>query len=160
MRIAFDIDGTLTPLGKGQFRASPLPLPMRLFFREPLREGAVALMRELQADGHDLWIYTSSLRSKPYLHLWLLCAGVRLGGIVNGPAHADALRGRPVSPSKFPPAFGIDLLVDDSAGVEVEGGKHGFRVVVIDPEDVHWASKVKAACQAPDSSPWPKSPCG
>jgi len=69
MRIAFDIDGTLTPLGQGQFRSSSLPLPMRLVFRKPLREGAVALMRELQAEGHDVWIYTSSLRSKRYLYL-------------------------------------------------------------------------------------------
>lgn len=147
MRIAFDIDGTLTPLGKGQFPSSMLPLPLRLFFREPLREGAVALMRELQADGHDLWIYTSSLRSKRYLYLWLLCAGVRLGGVVNGTAHADALRGRPSRPSKFPPAFGIDLLVDDSAGVEAEGDRHGFRVVTIDPGDPHWTTKVRAACR-------------
>jgi len=42
---------------------------MRLVFRKPLREGAVALMRELQAEGHDVWIYTSSLRSKRYLYL-------------------------------------------------------------------------------------------
>lgn len=159
MRIAFDIDGTLTPLGKGQFRASPLPLPMRLFFREPLRDGTVALMRELQADGHDVWIYTSSLRSERYLYLWLLCAGIRLRGVVNGTAHANALRGRSISPSKFPPAFGIDLLVDDSAGVEVEGDRHGFRVVIIDPADLHWADKVKAACRvSPESSPQPMSP--
>ncbi|KRB11444.1 hypothetical protein ASD86_03250 [Lysobacter sp. Root690] len=147
MRIAFDIDGTLTPLGRGQFRSSSLPLPMRLVFREPLREGAVALMRELQADGHEVWIYTSSLRSKRYLYLWLLCAGIRLGGVVNATAHANALRGRPVGPSKYPPAFGIDLLVDDCAGVEAEGDRHGFRVVTVDPGDRYWASKVKAACR-------------
>lgn len=147
MRIAFDIDGTLTPLGKGQFRSSSLPFPMRLIFREPLREGAVALMRDLQADGHDLWIYTSSLRSKRYLYLWLLWAGVRLGGVVNATVHASALRGRAIGPSKFPPAFGIDLLVDDCAGVEAEGDRHGFRVVTVDPGDRYWASKVKAACR-------------
>ncbi len=159
MRIAFDIDGTLTPLGNGQFRSASLAFPTRLLFREPLREGTVALMRELQADGHDLWIYTSSLRSKRYLYLWLLCAGIRLGGVVNGTVHANALRGRAISPSKYPPAFGIDLLVDDSAGVEAEGDRLGFRVVTIDPDDVHWASKVKAACQVPvESSPRPESP--
>lgn len=111
---------------------------MRLVFREPLRE--------LQTDGHEVWIYTSSLRSKRYLYLWLLCAGIRLGGVVNAIAHANALRGRPVGQSKYPPAFGIDLLVDDSAGVEAEGDRHGFRVVTIDPGDQYWTSKVKAAC--------------
>ncbi|ROU06171.1 hypothetical protein [Lysobacter enzymogenes] len=148
MRIAFDIDGTLTPLGAGQFPAAPLPFPLRLLWREPLREGAAALMRELQADGHEVWVYTSSLRSPAYLRLWLRCAGVRLAGVVNGDAHAQALRGRAVAPSKFPPAFGIDVLVDDAAGVAMEGEAHGFQVVLLDPADRAWADKVRAACRA------------
>ncbi|WP_057916484.1 hypothetical protein [Lysobacter antibioticus] len=149
MRIAFDMDGTLTPLGKAQFPSAVLRFPMNLFFREPLREGAIELMRELQADGHELWIYTSSLRSKAYLHLWLFFAGIRLGGVVNGVSHSSALRGKPLAPSKFPPAFGIDLLVDDSEGVMLEGEMHGFCVLVVDSGDPHWACKVKAACQVP-----------
>jgi len=146
MRIAFDIDGTLTRLGAGQFPAAPLPFPLRLLWREPLREGAPALMRELQADGHEVWVYTSSLRSPAYLRLWLRCAGIRLAGVVNGDAHAQALRGRAVAPSKFPPAFGIDVLVDDSAGVAMEGEAHGFRVVLVAPQDRDWVLRVKAAC--------------
>lgn len=148
MRIAFDIDGTLTPLGAGQFPAAALPFPLRLLWREPLREGAAALMRELQADGHEVWVYTSSLRSPAYLRLWLRCAGIRLAGVVNGDAHAQALRGRVVAPSKFPPAFGIDVLVDDAAGVAMEGQTHGFRVVLVAPADRAWADKVRAACRA------------
>lgn len=147
MRIAFDIDGTLTPLGAGQFPAAPLPFPLRLLWREPLREGAAALMRELQADGHEVWVYTSSLRSPAYLRLWLRCAGIRLAGVVNGDAHAQALRGRAVAPSKFPPAFGIDVLVDDSAGVAMEGEAHGFRVVLVEAGDRAWADTVRAACR-------------
>ena len=145
MRIAFDIDGTLTPLGRGQFSSVHLPFPMRMVFREPLREGAIQLMRGLHADGHDLWIYTSSLRSKSYIHLWFLLFGIRLGGAINGDTHSRALRDRAVKPSKFPPAFGIDLLIDDSAGVETEGKMHGFTVLVVDPGDVDWACRVRAA---------------
>ena len=147
MRIAFDIDGILTPLGRGQFSSVHLPFPMRMVFREPLREGATQLMRELHADGHDLWIYTSSLRSKSYIHLWFLLFGIRLGGAINGDMHSRALRDRAVKPSKFPPAFGIDLLIDDSAGVEIEGEMHGFTVLVVDPGDVDWACKVRAAAR-------------
>ena len=147
MRIAFDIDGTLTPLGSGQFSSVHLPFPMRVVFREPLREGAIQLMRELRSDGHDLWIYTSSLRSKSYIHLWFLLFGVRLGGAINGDTHSSAVHGRAIKPSKFPPAFGIDLLIDDSVGVEIEGKIHGFTVLVVDPGDVDWASKVRAAAR-------------
>jgi hypothetical protein len=45
-------------------------------------------------------------------------------------------------PSKFPPAFGIDLHVDDSEGVRMEGQEYGFRVVQVDPHDIFWMHKV------------------
>jgi len=55
------------------------------------------------------------------------------------------------------PPFGIDLFVDDSDGVMLEGEMHGFGVIVVDPGDPCWASKVKAACRvSPDGSGKPK----
>ena len=45
-------------------------------------------------------------------------------------------------PSKYPPAFGIDLHIDDSEGVLEEGREHGFRVVVVTPNDERWTEKV------------------
>ena len=45
-------------------------------------------------------------------------------------------------PSKYPPAFGIDFHVDDSEGVKIEGEEHGFRVVIVRPDDEHWARVV------------------
>src|SRR6266540_1663491 len=47
--------------------------------------------------------------------------------------------------SKYPPAFGIDLLVDDSEGVWLEGQQFRFNVVHVLPSDVAWAEKVLAA---------------
>jgi hypothetical protein len=145
MRIAFDLDGTLIPIGARQFNAVAMPFPLNWFFREPLRHGALALMRGLRADGHEVWVYTSSLRSRFYLWLWFLSVGVRLTGVINEDLHSVAMRSYSVKPSKFPPAFGIDLLVDDSAGVELEGKQHGFCVLRVTPEDSDWASKVREA---------------
>jgi hypothetical protein len=48
-------------------------------------------------------------------------------------------------PSKYPPAFGIDLHVDDSEGVAEEGRRHRFAVVVVSPRDPDWAARVLAA---------------
>jgi hypothetical protein len=45
-------------------------------------------------------------------------------------------------PSKFPPAFGIDLHIDDSAGVAMEGADHRFPVLVIAPQDSGWVERV------------------
>ena len=47
--------------------------------------------------------------------------------------------------TKHPPSFGIDLLIDDSEGVRIEGERHDFRVLVVAPEDVQWTEKVKEA---------------
>jgi hypothetical protein len=51
-------------------------------------------------------------------------------------------------PSKYPPAFGIDLHVDDSEGVGLEGQRYGFAVVVVSPEDPDWAARVLEAVDA------------
>jgi hypothetical protein len=40
---------------------------------------------------------------------------------------------------------GIDVLVDDSSGVALEGEKHGFRVITIAPFEDHWVDIVRDA---------------
>jgi hypothetical protein len=143
MRIAFDLDGTIVPSSVGQFPASPSRWPWRTFFREPLRDETITLMRELRGQGHEVWIYTSSLRPSIYIRLWFLSCRVRLSGVVNAETQLAVALPRGQSASKFPPAFGIDLLVDDSMGVESEGRQYGFAVVRVDPGDRRWANKVR-----------------
>ena len=43
---------------------------------------------------------------------------------------------------RYQPIFGIDLHVDNSEGVRMEGDEHGFRVLVVRPDDTQWAQKV------------------
>src|SRR5262249_51504585 len=118
------------------------------FFRrricEPLREGTRSLVNELRRRGCSIWIYTSSGRTPFQIRLWLLFHGLRVDGIVNDERHRRELSGRRFSrlPSKYPPAFEIDLHVDDSEGVRMEGDEHGFRVVIVNPEDLHWSRKI------------------
>lgn len=52
------------------------------------------------------------------------------------------------APSKYPPAFEIDLHIDDSEGVRKEGDIHGFKVLVVNPDDEHWVEKVLVAVAA------------
>ena len=68
-------------------------------------------------------------------------------GVVNSDIHRRSGKSRFLNrlPSKFPPSFGIDLHVDDSEGVKMEGDEHGFRVLCIDPYDTHWAEKLLCA---------------
>ena len=51
------------------------------------------------------------------------------------------------TPSKNPRLFGIDLHLDDSEGVAEEGREWGFDVLVLDPADLDWTPKVRAAVE-------------
>lgn len=145
IRISFDIDDTLACHHSHDVaEKNGLPDLIHRWLGEPLRVGTRALIRELRRRGCSIWIYTSSGRSPFYIRRWLLLHGIHVDGVVNNDRHRHGLaaHGFSNSPSKFPPAFGIDLHVDDSEGVQMEGMAHGFRVVVVRPDDVHWAQRV------------------
>lgn len=145
MRVSFDIDDTLVcQPDHADAEKCVVPAAIQRWLGEPLRFGTRSLVRELRHRGCGIWIYTSSGRSPFYIRRWLLMHGIRVDGVVNGERHRHGLvtHGFLHSPSKFPPAFGIDLHVDDSDGVRMEGDAHGFRVVVVRPDDPHWTRHV------------------
>lgn len=141
MRISFDIDDTLI-CGLSVPTELHVPRWLRWRYPERLRRGTRALMAALVRRQCRIWIYTSSCRRPRYLKAWFASFGIPIAGVVNLERHQQTvgLRG----PSKFPPAFGIDLHVDDSPGVAMEGESHGFAVLVVSPDDPDWADKVLA----------------
>lgn len=76
--------------------------------------------------------------------MWLRLYGLYVDGIVNDAVHRRRVRSGDLSrlPSKWPPAFGIDLHIDDSEGVALEGRQLGFKVLVIRPDDANWVQSV------------------
>src|SRR5262245_10658668 len=143
MRIAFDLDGMLIPAPGSPMAVEPLGLLPRLVSGEKLRAGAPRLLAALHRGGHEIWLYTTSHRSPARLRAWFAAFGVRLTGVINQARH-DAIVPRAL-PSKYPPAFGIDLLVDDAEGVALEGRRHGFTVLHIVEHDAAWCSHVELA---------------
>lgn len=143
MRVSFDLDDTLICIDPAVPRE-----PMRfrwilgLFFREPLRSRTRELIKELKGRGCRVNIYTTSYRSPRMVRLWLLAYGITVDRVITQAEH-DALRGD--YPSKYPPAFGFDLHIDNERGVGMEGAQHGYAVVVVAPEDADWTRKVLAA---------------
>lgn len=146
MRVSFDIDDTLVP-GAGLPAEWLVPWPLRGLFPEPMRPGSRQLLRTLVSLGHQVWVYTTSYRPRWYIHVWFRALGVPLGGVVNQFVH-ERVVGRQ-GPSKRPSAFGIDLHVDDSDGVRMEGERHGFTVLVVPPDDDGWADRVLKAVGGP-----------
>jgi hypothetical protein len=140
MRIAFDLDNTLI---RDQHPFPLEPESNKWFFKllgfEPLRKNTIELMNMLQQSGNEIWIYTASLRDLVYLRLLFRWHGITLNGIVNRAIHQQQVQ---IICRKYPPAFGIDLLIDDERGVEVESKKHNFNMIRIMPEDNNWHLKV------------------
>ena len=75
--------------------------------------------------------------------------GIRITRVVNGAEHAKYF-GRGSLPTKRPHAFGIDLHVDDSAGVALEGERYGFGVCVVERSASDWVERVLAAVDGAD----------
>ncbi|WP_022822494.1 hypothetical protein [Hymenobacter norwichensis] len=145
MRIAFDLDNTLIRCGYD----FPLEKPARsmwakLLGGEPLRRGVVVVAEYCRQREWEVWVYTTSYRSHWYIRKLFWLHGIKLGGVVNQQRHD-----REVTPrcTKHPPTFGIDLLIDDSEGVRLEGEKFNFKTVVIQPQNTEWALKVIATLQ-------------
>jgi hypothetical protein len=151
VRISFDLDDTLVPCGRPMATVAPASIK-RALCSEPLRAGAPKLLRELVAAGHEVGVYTSSDRARARVRLDFWTYGVALGHVVNKTVHdrwwrsLDRRRRAELAPCvKFPPAFGIDLLVDDSEAIALRGRVLGFEVVVVDPGDPDWRAKVLQA---------------
>jgi hypothetical protein len=142
-RIAFDLDDTLLRCDV-DFPLEPAARPWLgwLWGTPPLRLGTRQLFATLQRAGWRPWVYTSSGRSPLDIHLTLLAHGLSLEGAVNCHRHEHQVKGAHRKLVKYPPAFGIDVLVDDSIAVAQQGEAHGFRVVRIDPSSATWVDEV------------------
>lgn len=139
MRIAFDLDGTLID---HRFEAEERNRLNWRFWEEQeyLRKGIRLLASKLLSEGHELWVYTSSYRSKGYIRRLFKRYHIRITGIVNQPIHLSKLKQAALiqKPSKYPPMFRIDLLIEDQRGVLIEGNELGFSVIIVDPHNPNW----------------------
>jgi hypothetical protein len=147
MRIAFDLDDTLIP-GRIPFPVEPLP-PGWFRYRlctEPLRLGTVSLFNELRGLGHEVWVYTTSFRNSLATKLLFLGYGTRVTRVINGDVHRKQIArfGEAYKLcTKYPPAFAIDLLVDDCEGVLLESRRYNFDMLRVVPEDPSWSQLVR-----------------
>ena len=56
--------------------------------------------------------------------------------------HQVILREQSTFYSKYPPAFNIDIHIDDSKGVELEGNRFNFRTIIISEDNHTWAEDI------------------
>jgi hypothetical protein len=151
MRISFDLDDTLICHQQtAKYEKNRVPLFLRFVFNEKLRLGTRFLIRELRNRNHKILIYTSSYRNPFFLKLWFVFYGIIISEVINQKIHNRYVKTRQnqSQPSKNPKFFGIDLHIDDSIGVQMEGERYGFNVLVLAPDDEAWVDKVIKAVNA------------
>ena len=143
MRISFDLDGTLI--------GASFPRAHRRWYGallggERLRAGTPQLFLALRAAGHELHVYTSSLRNPLGIRRTFAAHNLRVGRIVTDVASQRRLRAEGLNASKHPGLFGFGLHVDDDPGVALEAERLGFRCLIVEGDDPDWARSVLAAC--------------
>ena len=144
MRISFDLDDVLF-VSPDRFETEPLPpAPFNKLFSERLRKGTRDLIRTLQQQGFEVWVYTSSWRSERYLRALFRCYGIRFDGIVHAQRHLREVQRdrKQILPQKMPGYYRISLHVDDEEVIHENGKRYGFRTLCIREPDEHWAEKV------------------
>lgn len=140
MRISFDLDETLTTsrlaeaeLGQAWWGC--------FFFQEPLRRGTRNLLKNLQSQGHEVWIYTSSVRSVTTIRRWFASYGITLDGIVNERLSRPALKAAAqagILASKFPPYFDINIHIDDDPDLVRDLEGTSCTPILVDRNDLQW----------------------
>lgn len=144
MRISFDLDEVLFVSPDDHKTEPELRFPFNRIYTEKVRLGTPRLIDELQKQGYEVWVYTSSFRSERYIRGLFRHYGVRFDGIINGQRHQkEVQKGRTESmPMKMPTFYRISLHVDDEAVVATYGKSYGFDVYQLNAQDDDWAEKI------------------
>ncbi len=141
MIISFDIDNTLIPYSN-EFEVEDKKFLSKILGAESIRKGTINLFNELEKRGHTIWIYTTSFRSIFNLKKTFKSYGLNPSRIINERINQKKLKNLNCKASKNPKIFGIDIHIDDSKGVEIEGIRYGFKTIVLDTNDKNWVTNI------------------
>ena len=140
MRISFDLDETLTTSRLAEAEPGQAWWGW-FFFQEPLRRGTRNLLKNLRSQGHEVWIYTSSVRSVTTISWWFASYGITLDGIVNERLSRPALKAAAqegILASKYPPYFDIDIHIDDDPNLVRDLQGTSCIPILVDRNDLQW----------------------
>lgn len=149
MRISFDLDEVLF-VDPNRYAIEKPPGGLAgILFKEKLRKGTVELIHELQRRGFEVWIYTSSYRSEPYLKRLFGHYGIKFDGIVNADRHNKEVQANRKQrlPQKMPSHYQISLHIDDEDNIIKNSHSFGYRAYRVYEPDENWVQKVLAEAE-------------
>ncbi|KIQ14706.1 hypothetical protein RT99_23015 [Flavobacterium sp. MEB061] len=139
MKVSFDLDDTLI---SKKFELEKVSLFQKFLGIESIRKGTINLFKEIKKQKHEILIYTTSYRSELRIKWTFYSYGIPVDFVINQQKHQKKIRTTNIHCSKYPPMFHIDVHVDDSMGVEMEGQKYGFKTIIISETDKNWIQTV------------------
>ena len=145
MTVSFDLDETLFVNPEKVPAENKLKFPLDRMYRDRLRAGTVELLKWINQNNIQLWIYTTSFRSERYIRNIFRHYGIKIDNIINGKRHAKEVQSnkKEIMPSKYPAKYHIDLHIDDEISVYQNGIAHGFRVYLLKENDTEWIVHLK-----------------
>lgn len=149
IRVSFDLDETLF-VDPQTYKTETRPMfPFNIIFKERLRLGTVRLIHELQKEGFEVWVYTSSFRSEQYIKLLFLYYNVKFNGIINATRHQKEVQSghKEILPQKMPNKYHISLHIDDEEVICSYGREYGFDTYNLNKEDDKWVEKILLAAR-------------
>lgn len=149
MIISFDLDDTLIP-GVKKFETEKRSVFQKLSGIEKIRLGTIELMKSCKRQGHQIYIYTTSLRPTSKIWFTFFTYGIKLDKVINQKEHEATLNDQSSLYSKYPPAFNIDVHIDDSKGVEIEGNRFNFKTIIISEDNLTWTEDILKILATPN----------
>ena len=62
--------------------------------------------------------------------------------VINQNIHNTILKQQAGNYSKYPPAFNIDIHIDDAQGVAIEGQRYHFKTIIVQASDAGWTDSI------------------
>ncbi len=145
MIVSFDLDETLFVNPEKVPTEDNLNFPLNKIYKDRLRKGTSELLKWINNNNIELWIYTTSFRSERYIKSIFRHYGIKIDNIINGKRHEKEIQKNNTErlPSKYPAKYHIDLHIDDEISVYQNGISYGFRVYLLKENDILWTENIK-----------------
>ena len=145
MIVSFDLDETLFVNPEKVPTEDNLSFPLNKIYKDRLRKGTSELLKWINNNNIELWIYTTSFRSERYIKSIFRHYGIKIDNIINGKRHEKEIQKNNTErlPSNYPAKYHIDLHIDDEISVYQNGISYGFRVYLLKENDILWTENIK-----------------
>lgn len=141
MCVSFDLDEILLTDGVVYTADKKLAFPANRVFEKGLRHNAANLIKELQRQGFDVWIYTANYHSEKYIRALFKLYNANPDGVING---LSRNRSKGKIKDAFINKYELSVHIDNEEIIVVNTKTKEYETLEIEPGEASWASNAIA----------------